>query len=75
MYIQDKVEEYADEVFDLMNNGAHLYFCGLKGMMPGACVRARVSLACWAWMLCGADASRAAWQRREWLLLAITQPF
>lgn len=28
MYIQDKVEEYADEVFDLLNNGAHIYFCG-----------------------------------------------
>jgi ferredoxin--NADP+ reductase len=36
MYIQDKVEEYSDEVFDLLNNGAHIYFCGLKGMMPGA---------------------------------------
>lgn len=35
MYIQDKVEEYADEVFDLLENGAHIYFCGLKGMMPG----------------------------------------
>lgn len=36
MYIQDKMEEYADEVFDLLaNNGAHIYFCGLKGMMPG----------------------------------------
>lgn len=35
MYIQDKVEEYADEVFDLLKNGAHIYFCGLKGMMPG----------------------------------------
>lgn len=35
MYIQDKVEEYADEIFDLMKNGAHMYFCGLKGMMPG----------------------------------------
>jgi ferredoxin--NADP+ reductase len=35
MYIQDKVEEYADEIFDLLNNGAHMYFCGLKGMMPG----------------------------------------
>jgi ferredoxin--NADP+ reductase len=35
MYIQDKVEEYADEVFDLLDNGAHMYFCGLKGMMPG----------------------------------------
>ncbi len=35
MYVQDKVEEYKDQVFDLMNNGAHMYFCGLKGMMPG----------------------------------------
>ena len=35
MYIQDKVEEYADEVFTKLNNGAHIYFCGLKGMMPG----------------------------------------
>lgn len=35
MYIQDKVEEYADEVFQRMENGAHIYFCGLKGMMPG----------------------------------------
>lgn len=30
-----QVEEYADEIFDLLNNGAHMYFCGLKGMMPG----------------------------------------
>lgn len=30
-----QVEEYADEVFDLLDNGAHMYFCGLKGMMPG----------------------------------------
>jgi ferredoxin--NADP+ reductase len=35
MYIQDKVKEYADEVFDRMDSGAHMYFCGLKGMMPG----------------------------------------
>ena len=35
MYIQDKVKEYADEVFERMDNGAHMYFCGLKGMMPG----------------------------------------
>lgn len=36
MYIQDKIEEYADEIFGLLNNnGAHMYFCGLKGMMPG----------------------------------------
>ena len=35
MYIQDKVEEYSDEVFNKLEGGAHLYFCGLKGMMPG----------------------------------------
>jgi len=35
MYIQDKVEESADEVFERMDKGAHIYFCGLKGMMPG----------------------------------------
>ncbi len=35
MYIQDKVEEYSDEIFSLLDNGAHIFFCGLKGMMPG----------------------------------------
>merc|ERR1712228_554246 len=35
MYVQDKVEEYADEIFTKLDNGAHIYFCGLKGMMPG----------------------------------------
>merc|ERR1719440_394943 len=35
MYIQDKVEEYADEIFSRLEKGAHIYFCGLKGMMPG----------------------------------------
>merc|ERR1711918_267124 len=35
MYIQDKMEEYADEVFTKLDTGAHIYFCGLKGMMPG----------------------------------------
>merc|ERR1711924_469536 len=35
MYIQDKVAEYSDEIFERMDNGAHMYFCGLKGMMPG----------------------------------------
>jgi ferredoxin--NADP+ reductase len=35
MYIQDKVEEYSDEIFERMDKGAHMYFCGLKGMMPG----------------------------------------
>jgi len=35
MYVQDRMEEYADEIFDRLSNGAHIYFCGLKGMMPG----------------------------------------
>ncbi|KAK1303600.1 hypothetical protein QJS10_CPB11g01771 [Acorus calamus] len=35
MYVQDKIEEYSDEVFKLLDGGAHIYFCGLKGMMPG----------------------------------------
>jgi ferredoxin--NADP+ reductase len=35
MYIQDKVEEYANEIFAKLEKGAHIYFCGLKGMMPG----------------------------------------
>merc|ERR1712118_188172 len=35
MYIQDKVKEYADEIFNKIDSGAHMYFCGLKGMMPG----------------------------------------
>jgi len=35
MYIQDKVEEYADDIFERLDQGAHMYFCGLKGMMPG----------------------------------------
>jgi len=35
MYIQDKMQEYADEVFGALDGGAHIYFCGLKGMMPG----------------------------------------
>jgi hypothetical protein len=35
MYVQDRIEEYSDEVFKLLDGGAHVYFCGLKGMMPG----------------------------------------
>ncbi|KAK4713342.1 hypothetical protein R3W88_019249 [Solanum pinnatisectum] len=35
MYVQDKIEEYSDEIFKLLDEGAHIYFCGLKGMMPG----------------------------------------
>ena len=35
MYIQDKMAEHAEELFDRLDKGAHIYFCGLKGMMPG----------------------------------------
>jgi len=35
MYIQDKMKESKDEIFDRMDKGGHIYFCGLKGMMPG----------------------------------------
>ena len=35
MYIQDKVKENGKEIFDRMEGGAHLYMCGLKGMLPG----------------------------------------
>ncbi len=31
MYVQDKLEEYAEELYDRMEKGAHMYFCGLKG--------------------------------------------
>ena len=36
MYIQDRVLEYADELFALIENPkTHIYLCGLKGMEPG----------------------------------------
>ena len=33
--MRTQVEEYADEIFERLENGAVMYFCGLKGMMPG----------------------------------------
>ncbi|XP_073395423.1 ferredoxin--NADP reductase, root isozyme, chloroplastic-like [Physcomitrium patens] len=35
MYVQDKIEDYSEELFNLLDTGAHIYFCGLRGMMPG----------------------------------------
>ena len=35
MYVQDRMAEHAEEIFARMDAGAHMYFCGLKGMMPG----------------------------------------
>ena len=29
------MEEYSDEVFNKLEGGAHMYFCVLKGTMPG----------------------------------------
>ena len=36
MYIQDRVLEHAEEIFDMIENPkTHIYLCGLKGMEPG----------------------------------------
>merc|ERR1719482_1793623 len=35
MYVQDRLAEYAEELFNRLDAGGHIYFCGLKGMMPG----------------------------------------
>merc|ERR1712157_68437 len=33
--LQEILKNYADQIFDLLEEGAILYVCGLKGMMPG----------------------------------------
>ena len=35
LYVQDVLAENATKLFDRLENGAHLYVCGLKGMLPG----------------------------------------
>jgi len=35
LYVQDVLTENASVVMERLDNGAHIYFCGLKGMMPG----------------------------------------
>jgi ferredoxin--NADP+ reductase len=35
LYVQDVLSQHADELFGKLEGGAHIYFCGLKGMMPG----------------------------------------
>merc|ERR1719506_1405496 len=35
LYVQDVLKENATELFARLENGAVIYFCGLKGMMPG----------------------------------------
>ena len=34
-YVQDRLAENAEELFERLDKGGHIYFCGLKGMMPG----------------------------------------
>jgi ferredoxin--NADP+ reductase len=35
MYVQSRVSEYADELFELIQKpNTHVYMCGLKGMEP-----------------------------------------
>jgi ferredoxin--NADP+ reductase len=35
LYVQHILQEQADKLLHRLENGAHIYFCGLKGMMPG----------------------------------------
>lgn len=35
LYVQDVLAERAEELFQRLDAGAIIYFCGLKGMMPG----------------------------------------
>jgi ferredoxin--NADP+ reductase len=35
LYVQDVLAARADELFSKLDQGAVIYFCGLKGMMPG----------------------------------------
>jgi ferredoxin--NADP+ reductase len=62
MYIQDKMEVYSSEIFDLLDMGGHIYFCGLKGMMPGiqdmlerVCVERKINYEEWLEKLKHAD--------------------
>ena len=35
MYVQDLIKEDGEKLFNMIEDGAVIYFCGLKGMMPG----------------------------------------
>lgn len=35
LYVQHVIAQNGKELFDRLDNGASVYFCGLKGMMPG----------------------------------------
>eukprot|EP00579_Thalassiosira_antarctica_P001893 CAMPEP_0201871316 /NCGR_PEP_ID=MMETSP0902-20130614/4265_1 /ASSEMBLY_ACC=CAM_ASM_000551 /TAXON_ID=420261 /ORGANISM="Thalassiosira antarctica, Strain CCMP982" /LENGTH=397 /DNA_ID=CAMNT_0048397265 /DNA_START=29 /DNA_END=1222 /DNA_ORIENTATION=+ len=34
LYVQNVIAQNGKELFDRLDSGAHVYFCGLKGMMP-----------------------------------------
>lgn len=34
LYVQHVIAQNGKELFDRLDAGAHVYFCGLKGMMP-----------------------------------------
>ena len=78
-----QVEEYADEVFDLLdNNGAHIFFCGLKGMMPGIQVRGWrvcggagcVSRVCVCWVcVCGGGLCACVWACGGWVGVCVVR--
>jgi ferredoxin--NADP+ reductase len=35
LYVQDVLQQNSDKLFERLEGGANIYFCGLKGMMPG----------------------------------------
>mmetsp|Transcript_28238 Transcript_28238/g.39736 ORF Transcript_28238/g.39736 Transcript_28238/m.39736 type:complete len:414 (-) Transcript_28238:216-1457(-) len=35
LYVQHVLQQQSQELWDRLDNGAQIYFCGLKGMMPG----------------------------------------
>jgi ferredoxin--NADP+ reductase len=35
MYVQHVLKEKAGKLWEKLDNGAQIYFCGLKGMLPG----------------------------------------
>jgi len=35
LYVQHVLQQQSQKLFERLESGAHIYFCGLKGMMPG----------------------------------------
>ena len=47
MYIQDKVEEYADEVFDLLDKGVSLLLSSISAFSDEFAQKGLIGLSCW----------------------------